>query len=109
MDCTRQAPLSMGFSRLEHWSGLSFPSPGALPDPGTEPVSPASAGGFSTAEPLGKSVQCLSVFYNPQCFFKKILSIIYIYIFFLFFFFLFQILFLIGYYEIPSLFPCAVQ
>ena len=29
-----EAPLSMGFSRKEHWSGLSFPSPGNLPDPG---------------------------------------------------------------------------
>ena len=34
-----QAPLSMGFSRQEHWSGLSFPSPGDLPDPGIEPWS----------------------------------------------------------------------
>ena len=36
-----QAPLSMGFSRQEYWSGLPFPSPGDLPDPGVEPVSPA--------------------------------------------------------------------
>ena len=36
-----QAPLSMGFSRQEHWSGLPFPSPGDLPDPGIEPGSPA--------------------------------------------------------------------
>ena len=36
---TRQAPLSMGFSRQEHWSGLPFPSPGDLPDPGIEPAS----------------------------------------------------------------------
>ena len=36
-----QAPLSMGFPRLEYWSGLSFPSPGYLPDPGIEPVPPA--------------------------------------------------------------------
>ena len=35
-----QAPLSMGFSREEHWSGLPFPSPDDLPDPGTEPRSP---------------------------------------------------------------------
>ena len=35
------APLSMGFSRQEYWSGLSFPSSGNLPDPGTEPRSPA--------------------------------------------------------------------
>jgi len=36
-----QAPLSMGFSRQECWSGLPFPSPRDLPDPGTEPGSPA--------------------------------------------------------------------
>ena len=35
-----QALLSMGFSRQEYWSGLPFPSPGDLPDPGIEPVSP---------------------------------------------------------------------
>ena len=37
----RQAPLSMGFSRQEYWSGLPFPTPRDLPDPGTEPMSPA--------------------------------------------------------------------
>ena len=36
-----QAPPSMGFSRQEYWSGLPFPSPGDLPDPGIEPSSPA--------------------------------------------------------------------
>jgi hypothetical protein len=35
-----QAPLSMGFSRQEYWSGLPFPPPGDLPNPGTEPTSP---------------------------------------------------------------------
>ena len=35
-----QAPLSMGFSRQGHWSGLPFPSPEDLPDPGVEPESP---------------------------------------------------------------------
>ena len=35
------APLSIEFSRHEYWSGLSFPSPGDLPDPGFEPGSPA--------------------------------------------------------------------
>ena len=35
----RQSPLSMGFSRQEYWSGLPFPSPGDLPDPGIEPGS----------------------------------------------------------------------
>ena len=38
-----QAPPSMGFSRQEYWSGLPFPPPGDLPDPRTEPVSPALA------------------------------------------------------------------
>ena len=37
-----QAPPSMGFSRQEYWSGLPFPPLGDLPDPGIEPVSPAS-------------------------------------------------------------------
>ena len=36
-----QAPLSMGFSRQEYWSGLPFPSPGDLPNPGIKPGSPA--------------------------------------------------------------------
>ena len=36
-----QAPLSMGFSRQEYWSGVPLPSPGDLPDPGIEPRSPA--------------------------------------------------------------------
>ena len=44
----------MGFLRQEYWSGLPFPSPGDLSDPGIEPVSPALAGGFFTAEPPGK-------------------------------------------------------
>ena len=35
-----QVPLSMGFSRQEYWSGLPFPSPGDLPNPGIEPRSP---------------------------------------------------------------------
>ena len=43
---THQAPLSMGFSRQESWSGLPFPSPGDLPDPGIEPMSPALLGDF---------------------------------------------------------------
>ena len=37
-----QAPQSMGFPRQEYWSGLPFPTPGDLPDPGIEPVSLAS-------------------------------------------------------------------
>ena len=48
-----QAPLSMGFSRQEDWSGLPCPPPGDLPDPGMEPASPALAGGSFTTEPPG--------------------------------------------------------
>ena len=47
-----EAPLSMGFSRQEYWSGLPCPPPGDLPDPGIEPtslMSPALAGGFFTS------------------------------------------------------------
>ena len=44
----RQAPLSMGFSRQEYWSGLPFPIPGFLPDPGNKPVSSALAGKLFT-------------------------------------------------------------
>ena len=51
---SHQAPLSMGYPRQEYWSGLLFPSPGYLPDPGTEPMSPALTGGFFTTEPPGK-------------------------------------------------------
>ena len=42
-----QAPLSMGFPRQEYWSGLPFPSPGDLPDPGIETTSPALTGGLN--------------------------------------------------------------
>ena len=41
IDCSPQIPLSVGFSRQEYWRGLSFPSPGDLPDPGIKPRSPA--------------------------------------------------------------------
>ena len=49
-----QAALSMGFPRLEYWTVLPFPSPGDLPNPGIEPMSPALAGRFYTTEPPGK-------------------------------------------------------
>ena len=49
-----QAPLSMGFPKQEYWSGLPFPSPRDLPDPGIKPMSPALAGGFFTTELPGK-------------------------------------------------------
>ena len=56
---TCQASLSMGFSRQEYWSGLPFPPPGDLPDPGSKPMSPALAGGFFTAESRGKPCRYL--------------------------------------------------
>ena len=49
-----QAPPSMGFSRQEYWSGLPLPSPGDLPNPGTEPGPPAFQADAFTSEPPGK-------------------------------------------------------
>ena len=49
-----QPSPSMGFSRQEYWSGLPFPSPGDLPDPGIEPKSPALEADALTSEPSGK-------------------------------------------------------
>ena len=49
-----QAPLSMEFSRQEYWSGLPFPTPGDLPDPGIEPGSPTLQADSLPAEPLGE-------------------------------------------------------
>ena len=60
-----QAPLSMGFPRQENWSGLPFPSPVDLPDPGTEPTS-ALADGFFIAEPPVKSLCFHKVTLKPK-------------------------------------------
>ena len=49
-----QAPPSMGFSRQEYWSGLPFPSPGDLSDPGIEPRSPTLQADALTSAPPGK-------------------------------------------------------
>ena len=54
LDCLPPGSSVRGFSRQEYWSGLPFPSPGGLPDPGIKPASPALAGRFFTAEPPGK-------------------------------------------------------
>ena len=57
MDYVCQAPLSMEFSRQEYWTGLPFPTPGDLSNPGIKPVSltsPALAGEFFTTTPPGK-------------------------------------------------------
>ena len=58
----RQAPLSMGFSRQEYWSGVPFPPPGDLPDPGIESrLKIEFAGGFLISESPGNSWVCLAV------------------------------------------------
>ena len=54
MDCTHQAPLSMGFPKQEQWSGLPFPSPGDRPNPGIQPRSPALQVDSLPSEPPGK-------------------------------------------------------
>ena len=53
MDCSPPAPLSMGFSRQEYWSGLPCPSPRDLPDPGIEPMSPVAPALQADSLPLG--------------------------------------------------------
>ena len=67
-----QAPLSMGFSRQEYWSGLPFPSPGDLTNLEVKHVSSASpelAGGFFTNEPLGKPTHAyMALEYSQACF-----------------------------------------
>ena len=47
----------MGFSRQEYWSGLPFPSPGDLPDPGIEPMSPTLEADALNSEPPGKPLR----------------------------------------------------
>ena len=67
-----QGPLSMGFSRQEYWSGLPFPFPGDLSDPGIKPTSPTLAGRFFTNELPGKTPTPLSQGYWPAlCFFCR--------------------------------------
>ena len=74
MDCSLPAP-SVGFSKQENWSGLPFPSPGDLPDPGTKPTSPAWLVGslplsyqrISQARILGWAViSCSRELYNSE-------------------------------------------
>ena len=57
-----QAPPSMGFSRQEYWSGLTFPSPGDLPNPGIETRSPALQADLLTSEPPGKPIKVNNVY-----------------------------------------------
>ena len=71
-----QAPMSMGFSRQEYWSGSPFPPPGDLPDPGIEPSSlrsPVLAGGFFTSSATWEVVIWLGCIYF---FFKSNLQVV---------------------------------
>ena len=63
---TRQAPLSMGFSRQEYWSGLLFPSPGDLPNPGIEPGFPALQVDSLPSEPTEKPSLPLGLCHLPS-------------------------------------------
>ena len=54
MDCVHQAPLSMGFSRQEYWSGLPGLSPGDLLNPGIQPGSPTLQADSLPSEPPGE-------------------------------------------------------
>ena len=57
-----QAPPTMGFSRQEYWSGLPFPSPGDLPNPGIEPGSPTLEADALTSEPPGKLISSILLY-----------------------------------------------
>ena len=68
-----QAPLSMGFSRQEYWSGLPFLSPGDLSDPGIKPRSPALQVDYLSSEPPGKSVRKGEIIYVTMgCFINRL-------------------------------------
>ena len=58
-----QAPLTMGFLRHEYWSGLPFPPPGELPNPGMELGSLALAGRFFTTEPPVKPINLILILF----------------------------------------------
>ena len=66
-----QAPPSMGFSRQEYWSGLPFPSPEDLPDPGIKPRSPTLQADALTSEPPGKPYKAIKKEKSSDETFKK--------------------------------------
>ena len=72
-----QASPSMGFSRQEFWSGLPFPSPGDLPDPGIKPGSPALEADALTSEPPGKITVNLrfSNYFNVYWWYRLLIQI----------------------------------
>ena len=66
-----QAPLSIGFSRKEYWSGLPFPLPGDLPDPGIEPMSSVSAGRFFTTSSTWEALIIIQIIFKLTLIFWK--------------------------------------
>ena len=72
-----QAPPSIGFSRQEYWSGLPFPSPGDLPDPGIKPRSPTFQADALTSEPRA-SVYMYTIYIYAMCIY---MYTIYIYVY----------------------------
>ena len=63
----RQAPLSMGFSSQECWSGVPFPSPGDLPDPGIKPGSTEPQADSLSSEPPEKNMTAGTLTYIDLC------------------------------------------
>ena len=68
----------MGFSRQEYWSGLLFPSPGDLPDPGTEPRSPALQADSLPSEPLGKVESANTMIFSGSLKYSRLSLSVYI-------------------------------
>ena len=83
-----QAPLSMGFSRQEHWRGLPCPPPGDLPNPGIEPTSPTLVGGFYITSTTWEAPICVQIHTNTYIYIYEI----YIYIYMKFIYMKFTIL-----------------
>ena len=65
MDCSPPGSSVHGISQGKYWSGLPFPPPRSLPDPGIEPTSLALASGFFTTEPPGKPLKGRYLAFNP--------------------------------------------
>ena len=62
----QHVPLSMGFPRGKYWSGLPFPSQGDLPNPGTEPTSPAWQADSLPVSRLGSPFKSITQLQNPE-------------------------------------------
>ena len=87
---SHQPPLTVESPRQEYWSGLPFPSPGNLPDPGIEPMSRALAGSFFTTEQLGKPCFGHTWYYFLELF--LIYECLFLSLFFLFYHVIFSLI-----------------